>query len=84
MDIRLCDFWWQRVAGVALHRRGPLYLGKYILNFKLTKYNRWKLSGWLEWEYGWLGLTVSPGQFGLLCRQVYMKVSKQGSKQVCK
>ena len=29
-----------------------------------------------------LGLTVSKGQFGRLCRQVYGKVSKQANMQV--
>ena len=32
---------------MALHRRDPPYLGKYIINLKLAKYSRWKLSGWL-------------------------------------
>ena len=48
-------------------------------NLKLTKYSRWKLSGCVLWDLGRLELTVSRGQFGRLCRQVYMKVSKQAS-----
>ena len=70
---------------MAPHRRDPPFLGKYIINLKL--YSRWKLSGWLLWDLGRLELTVSPGEFGLLCRHVYSKISKQGgmqvSKQVC-
>ena len=67
--------------GVALHRRDPPYPGKYIINLKLTKCSRWKLSGWLGRDLGRLELTVSRGQFGHFCRQV-RKVSK--SKQACK
>ena len=33
------------------------------------------------WDLGWLKLTVVTGQFGLLFRQVYRKVSKQSCKQ---
>ena len=69
---------------MALHRRDPPYLGKYIINLKLSKYSRWKLSGWVFWDLGWLELTVSRGQFGSLCRQVYREVSKQASMQVNK
>ena len=67
---------------MAVHRRDPPYLGKYIINLKLTKYSQWKLSGWLLWDLGQLELTVSGGQFGRLCRHVYRKVSKQASMQV--
>ena len=67
-----------------MHRRDPPYLGKYIINLKLTKYSRWKLSGWLVCDLGRFELTVSRGQFGHLCRQVFMKVSKQASMQVSK
>ena len=53
------------------------------IELKLTKYSQWKLSGWLVCDLGRLELTVSRGQFGRLCRQVYRKVSKQASMQVC-
>ena len=53
--------------GVALHRRDPLYPGKYIINLKFTKYNNWwKLSGGIVWDLGQLELTVSKGQLGRL------------------
>ena len=42
-------------------------------------YSRWKLSGWLVYDLGRLELTVIAGQFGLLCREAYRKVSKQAS-----
>ena len=58
---------------MALHRRDPLYPGKYIINLKLTKYNLWKLSGRLVCDLGRLELTVITGQFGLLRRQVHSK-----------
>ena len=35
-------------------------------------------------DLGRLELNVSRGQFGRLCRQVYMKVSKQVSMLLCK
>ena len=54
-------------------------VGKYIINLKLTKYSRWKSSGWLVYNLGRLELTVIAGQFGLLCREAYRKVSKQAS-----
>ena len=64
---------------MALHRRDPPYLGKYIINLKLTnKYSQCKSSGWLVYD---LELTVIAGQFGLLCREVYRKVSKQASME---
>ena len=69
---------------MALHRRDPPYLGKYIINLKLTKYSRWILSGWLLWDLGQLELTVSRGMFSRLCRQVYRKVSKQASIKTSK
>ena len=66
---------------MALHRTDPSHPGKYIMNFKLTKYNRWKSSGWLVYDLGRLELTVIAGQFGLLCREAYRKVSKQASME---
>ena len=66
---------------MAVHRRDPPYLGKYIINLKLTKYSQWKLSGWLVYDLGQLELTVIAGQFGLLCREAYRKVSKQASME---
>ena len=69
---------------MALHGRDPPYLGKCIINLKLTKYSRWKLSGWLVCDLGCLELTDSRGQFGRLYRQVYRKESKQASMQVSK
>ena len=69
---------------MALHRGDPPYPGKYIKNLKLTKYSWWKLSGWLSLDLGQLEVTVSRGMIGLLCRQVYRKVSKQASMQVSK
>ena len=62
-------------SGIASH------LGKYIINLKLTKYSRWKSSGWLVYAFGRLELTVIAGQFGLLCREAYRKVSKQTSME---
>ena len=53
----------------------------YIINLKLTKYSRWKSSGWLVYDLGRLELTVIAGQFGLLCREAYRKVSKQASME---
>ena len=66
---------------MALHRRDPSHLGKYIINLKLTKYSRKKSSGWRVYDLGQLKLTVIPGQFGLLCREAYRKVSKQASME---
>ena len=63
--------------GVALHRRDPSHPGKYIINFKLTKYSWWKSSGWLVYDLGRLELTVIAGQFGLQCRETNREVSKQ-------
>ena len=54
----------------------------YIINFKLTNYSFWKLSGWLVCDLGPFELTVSRGQFGRLCRQIYRKISKLASMQV--
>ena len=34
------------------------------------------------WDLGRLELTVSPGQFGLLFRQVCKKISKQASTHI--
>ena len=62
---------------MALHRRDPSHPGQYIMNLKLTKYCQWKSSGWLVYDLG--RLTVIVGQFGLLCREAYRKVSKQAS-----
>ena len=64
---------------MALHIRDPSHLGKYIINLKLTKYSRWKSSGWLVYDLGRLELTVIAGQFGLVCREAYRKVSKEAS-----
>ena len=66
---------------MALDRRDPSYPGKYIINLKLTKYSRWKSSGWLVYDLGRLELIVIAGQFGLLCREAYRKVSKQASME---
>ena len=66
---------------MALHRRDPSNPGKYIINLKLTKYSQWKSSGWLVYDLGRLELTVIAGQFGLLCREAYRKVSKQASME---
>ena len=64
-----------------MHRRDPSQLGKYMINLKLTMYNQWKSSGWLVFDFGRLELTVIAGQFGLLCREAYKKVSKQASTE---
>ena len=64
-----------------MHRRDPSQLGKYIINLKLTTYSQWKSSGWLVYDFGRLELTVIAGQFGLLCREAYRKVSKQASTE---
>ena len=66
---------------MALQRRDGSHLGKYIIFLKLTKYCRWKSSGWLVYDLGRLELTVIAGQFGLLCREAYRKVSKQASME---
>ena len=66
---------------MALHRRDPSHTGKYIINLKLTKYSQWKSSGWLVNDLGRLELIVIAGQFGLLCREAYRKVSKQASME---
>ena len=50
-----------------------------IINLKLTKYSRWKSSGWLVYDFGRLELTVIAGLFGLLCREACRKVTKQAS-----
>ena len=42
--------------------------GNYVINLKLTKYCRWKLSG-LVCDLGRLELIVITRQFGFLCRQ---------------
>ena len=57
MDSLLGDFCFKGVAGsgtVALGGGNPPYKVKYILNLKLTKYNRWKVSVWLVCELGQL------------------------------
>ena len=64
-----------------MHRRYPHYLGKYIINLKLTMYSRWKSSGWLVYDLSRLELTVIAGQFDLLCWEAYRKVSKLAIKQ---
>ena len=71
---------------LTLHRRDRTCLSKYIINLKLTKYSRWKLSGWLVFNLVWLELTVITGQFDVLFRQAYRKVTarKQRSMQVSK
>ena len=69
------------VAWTGMHRRDPSHKGKYIINLKLTKYSRWKSSGWLVYDLGRLELTVIAGQFGLLCREAYRKLSKQASME---
>ena len=48
---------------------------------KMSKYSRWKLSGWLVCDLGRLELTVITAQFCLLYGQVYRKGSKQACKQ---
>ena len=53
----LDDFWCKGVARsgtVALGRGTPPYKVKYILNLKLTQYNRWKLSVGLVCDLGQL------------------------------
>ena len=67
------------VGGVALYRRDPSHPGKYIINLNLSKYSRWKSSGWLVYDLGLLELTVIAEHFGLLCREAYRKVRKQAS-----
>ena len=62
---------------MALHRRDPSHPGKYIINLKLTK--SMEIKWRLVYDFGWLKLTVTAGQFGLLCREAYRKVSKQAS-----
>ena len=75
---------------MALHVRDPSHPGMYIINLKLTNYSRWKLGGWPVCDLELLELTVITGQFDLLCRQAYRKVtvrkqrSMQVSKLVCK
>ena len=71
---------------MALHRRDPPHLGKYIINLELTKYSQWKLGGWLVCHLERLELTAFTGQFGHICRQAYKKVteSKQASIQASK
>ena len=66
---------------MTLHRRDPSNPDKYIINLKLTMYSRWKSSGWLVNDLGQLELTVISGQFGLLCREAYRKVSKEASME---
>ena len=66
---------------MALHGRDQPYPGKYIMNVKLTKYSRWKSSGWLVYDLGRLELIVIARQFGLLCREACRKVSKQASME---
>ena len=64
---------------MALDRGDPPNPGKYIL-----KCSQWKSSGQLMCDLGRLELTVVTGQFGLLYRQSYRKVSKQACKQLSK
>ena len=71
---------WSESNLVALHRRDPSHLDN-IINSKFTKYGLWKSSGWLVYDFDWLELTVIAGQFGLLCRDAYKKVSKQVSME---
>ena len=59
-------------------------LDKYIIEFKITKYSWWQFSLCLVCHFGRLELTVSTEQFGLLCRQVYMKVNNQVRIKVSK
>ena len=66
---------------MALHKRDPSHLGKYIMNLKLSKHSRCKSSGWLVYDFGQLELTVIAGQFGLQCREVFTKVIKQASME---
>ena len=74
MDSLLGDFWWQGVG----------WSGKYIINLKLTKYSRWKLSGWLVCDLGCLKLTVEDSLVAFIGRYIGKKVSMQVSKLVCK
>ena len=69
------------VAWTGMHRRDPSHQGRCIINLKLTKYSRWKSSGWLVYDLGRLEWMVIEGQFGLLCREAYRKVSKQASME---
>ena len=62
---------------MALDRVDPPNPGKY----RNRKCSQWKSSGHLVCDLGRLELTVVTGQFGLLYRQVYRKVSKQACKQ---
>ena len=57
---------------MAVHRRDPPYLDKYIINLKLNKYSWWKLGGRSVCD---LELTIITGQFDILCRQAYRKVT---------
>ena len=59
---------------MVLHRRYPPHPGKYVIN-SIVVGN----SGLPVCE-----LNVITGQFGLLCRQAYRKVSKQESIQASK
>ena len=51
------------------------------ISLKLTMYSWQKSSGWLVYDLGRLEFTVIAGQFGLLCREAYRKVSKQASME---
>ena len=51
---------------MALHRRDTPYPGKYIINWKLTKYSRRKLSGWLLCDLWRLEFTFITRKFGIL------------------
>ena len=78
MDSLLDDFWCKGIARsctVALGRGNPPYQVEYILNLKLTKYNRWKLSVWLVCDLRQLKLTVIVGRY---------IIGKYVSKQACK
>ena len=67
---------------MALDRGHPPNLGKYtyIINLKLTTYSWRKISGGLVCDFWQLELPVITEQIGLLCRQDYLKESKQASK----
>ena len=69
---------------MALDRGDPPNPGKYFLNLKYTKCSQWISSEHLVFDLGRLELTVVTGQFGLLYRQVYRKVSKQASMKASK
>ena len=61
---------------MALERGDPPNPGKYILNLKWTEGSQWKSSGHVVCDLVRLEVTVVTGQYCLLYRQVYRKVSK--------